>query len=209
MQFPLPPRRIHPDAFFTEYLPSLWEMLSSGELIPDWEFEVEVCLQNKSGLQRTYSLHIFDGKLGCEIQPSAAPIAAVHAPLFAWRQFVTGVLPLILRHANEHPNRIKEDFKHLVLSSKKNFDPARIEYLPGKVELIYTDDAGDLLHAVAYIGNGNGPKATIQMNEATLFRILKMSSGLSAILRSELEIGGNAGYLLKVVQELELQPTLN
>ena len=60
MPFPLPPRRIHPDSFFLEYLPSLWKILSGGVLMPDWEFEVEVCLQNKSGVQRTYSLHIFD-----------------------------------------------------------------------------------------------------------------------------------------------------
>ena len=207
MNLPFPDRRIRVDDFFGEYLPHLWHAATSETPIRGWDGELLVQLRNRQGIKRDYSVSLIQGTLQGGAGVPTHPLCTVFTDLSTWRTFLTGVLPLILRYANDPGNGLRGRISAMAGGESAGALPSPPEELWGMIEIQYTDDAGEVLTAEVQIGDGAGPRAVVQLGESSLFTLLGTHSPAAALLKSDLRVLGDLGYALKVAQWVESLPS--
>lgn len=207
MNLPFPDRRIRVDDFFGKYLPHLWHAATSERPIRGWDVELFIQLRNQQGIKRDYSISLIQGTLqgGPGVPPH--PLCTVFTDLSTWRAFLTGVLPLVLRYANDPGNNLRGRISALAGGQSTGALSSPPKGLWGMIEIQYTDDAGEVLVAEVQIGDGAGPRAVVQLGESSLFTLLGTHSPAAALLKSDLRVEGDLGYALKVAQWVESLPS--
>lgn len=193
---PRPVRQIAPSEFFHRYLPSLFAALTTHlrATWPDLEDFAEVALDGTD----LFSMSLTNGQLFCATRSSAAPFFRLSCSQEAWRIGVNTILPMLLDNAKHRRQPL--DAEHQRAAARFGAkDLAESKALAGTVHLHYTDDAGDVATYTVVLHEGSGPEVTVQAQENDLAAVLQGFSSAPRLLRSRLQIAGDAAYLMRLI----------
>lgn len=201
MRFPRPARTIKPTQFYQEFLPAAWATLSAELPRLDWDVCMRVQVTDGPDAGE-FALQLTGNELLAQSPASGEPLVTVTCDYEAWRLWVVDLLPLCL-------DRLEKGWaawqpaleRHL--QGPHAWRPEPFEAQPGRVDILYTDDAGDVSRFELQIACGDGPVATVHANDADYRLLLSPGGRLSGLLKSRATVDGDMGYLLGLTRLLE------
>ena len=190
-KLPRPPRRATPDSFYRDYVPELWKSLPAAPAAP--ESRATICIELPERSER-FTLNFEGTEVTVGTEPCDAPLLTVSSDYESWKLACLDLLPRILKKLESWPEtrRAPNPDRALRWASR-----------PGGLEIELTDDAGDQARFSVRIGEGSARRAMIRATETDLWRLLEPGARLSSLLRSKLELDGDAGYPIQLAQLLE------
>ncbi|HET6346976.1 MAG TPA: hypothetical protein VFH51_18720 [Myxococcota bacterium] len=195
-ELPRPPRRASPAQLLEQFLPALWQALNAEAGIPWPEGSATVEVHVDAAV-----FHLtFDAKgLHAAAGAAPAPLATVRCDLDAYHVTSQDILPRVIAFTEAQLRRAHRALHEVA----RHPDLARLAELlaphAGRLNLVYTDDAGDVSTCEVDIGTGSGPVATVQLSDTDLDALLQGGkAGLVKLLRGRIRITGDASYVLKL-----------
>jgi hypothetical protein len=195
-ELPRPPRRATPAQLLEEFLPALWRALNAEAGIPwpEGSATVEVHVDD-------VVFHLtFDARgLHTLAGAASAPLATLRCDLDAYRVVSQDVLRRVIDFTEAQLRRAHRALHGVA----QHPDLTRLADLlaphAGRLNIAYTDDAGDVSTCEVDIGTGKGPVATVQLADTDLEALLQGGkAGLVKLLRGRIRISGDAAYILKL-----------
>lgn len=199
-RLPRPSRKLDAAGFYTEYVPQLWHALVGDLTDAHWLIRVG------SKLESCAFGMIADGSTLKVIEDLPEhPHVTFVSDTDSFRIAMFDLLPQVLRHTEKQLGE-RSSADHVErYGATVNLD--RLFALPGKIRVLYEDDAGDEANVVIVLGDGNGPEARVSATDSDLWALLEGGGGLAQLLRARVRIDGDIAYLLSVVAVIEPDAT--
>ena len=192
---PRPAPRGAPEAFVCTYLPSLAAALFESWPLLATPLEVELVIEGTA-----FVVSLSRSGVSGNIGQAPAPLGRASLTLAAWRALSADVLPRLLKHWESEPERARASMRRLTTLTQE-LSRGQTRLTRGRVNITYTDDAGDVLELHLEIGGGQGPLALLELGDAELWRLLRGGGTFASVL-PKMRVHGDASYLLRLAAEL-------
>lgn len=202
MTLPRPSRKLDPRRFYLEYVPALWEALTHEVERAPWRIIIAAEL-DADGETLQFSLEAEGTELHVAEGKAERPHLTFHSNLESFRIAMFDILPRVLKAVER--NLGARSAAGSIEQYGASVGPDRLYDLPGRIDVDYTDDAGDQAHVSIRIADGRGPRAAVRASDADLWTLIESGGRLTQLLRARAELEGDVGYLLSVAGLVEPQ----
>ena len=195
---PRPPRRVSPETFYMQYLPSVWEgVLGETDISwPDTDAYMEINIDDAF-----YTLGVGPSGFTVVHAPQDKAHVRIACDSEAWSSSLALLWPQVLALLETDVARARSYVQAVCYTATQGLMTTLVK-LPGTVALHYTDDAGDTYVYQFMIGRQQTPAATVHLKDADCQRIAEAENVPAALLQSKLQIDGDAGYVFALGQVL-------
>jgi len=198
---PAPPRRPTPEQLYLEHFPGLWRAVTEDMVVPPLDMEIEINV-NDRGQEHTFAISFDGSPLSVRKGEAHSPVARFDSDLEAFRVAATDVWPRALRRLEKRIQATRDFLQSALAQINPKTYADTLRTLSGVIDVLYTDDAGDLSKTHITIGNGSGKLARVEVSDADL-KLLLEGSKLKDLLRSRMRVHGDAGFVLRLIASLD------
>jgi hypothetical protein len=194
VRLPLPPRSATPAAYYLEYLPRLWAAFVAA--LPPVPLTGKVTA--KVGGE-AFTLWLDGGQLHSEPGLGVPSVLTFDVPPEDFAPQLRELVPRLVRYTERHIGRAHDSARRFATERAAHIDTMALMRDPGRVELLFTDDAGDTTRVGVTVGNGHGPVAHVHIGERDLLQALESGGRVAKLLGTRLRVDGDLGYVLRLV----------
>ena len=201
VSLPAPPTSARLRDFYLDYLPKLWAAIFGKKPLPAVPVAVTFTIVPKSGATEHFTVMAHDRLFATREGTAEDPLVTCTTTPQAWRLTVRDLLPRALRLLGPSVARVRARLDELAHAPAPLANLVRtLQKSPGSIAIEFTDDAGDVSACELTIGSGDGPRASLAINDADLWPFLSGEIKFAKLLRSRVRLDGDVAYLLRLAR---------